>query len=207
MNLTRSLLLALALTAAPLMPSLAADGAADALALLDKTTASGYLTLQVSHHAAPSPKGKPGAVRTYQATLLFDRPDLFRYVLNPGKSNEFRAVGDGDQVRWLDLATGASGKGEAAKLAEPVALALLGTAGELGRLATVRPVGLGKDNKLSGARVVPQVYGSRVRLATAWFHQGQPVGFDFEMHDGTRTFVAVLGFQPNVQTAPKDFEL
>ena len=213
MNMIRPLLLTLALGLPFSLPADAASPSGkETLALYDQTTASGYLTVQVHRYSAPTFDSKgvrtgPKALGTHQATVLFDRPDLFRFVVNPGQKNEFRAVGDGELLRWLDLSTGVFGKEKVDRLAEPLALALLGTAGELGRMGQTRDVVLGKGSKFTGARVMPRVFGSRVAVATAWFHEGKPTGFDFEMRDGSRTFVAVLGFKPNVKTSPKDFEL
>lgn len=200
------LLLAAAIACAP-TPCFAASGT-DQLFLLDKTTASAYLEFSVSVHPAPDAKsGKPGVPEQYASTLLFDRPGQFRLVLDPGGKREFRAVGDEQVVRWLDLATGAFGKAKPGEVVDPLASLLLGTVGEFGRFAEAKDQALAKDSPLVAVRLQPRVYGSGVLTAQAWLHQGQLTGLAFDLVDGRRVFLAVSLFKHNPKTSPDDFEL
>ena len=182
--------------------------ATDQLITFDKTTYSGALSLSVDLYDAPDKYGKLGAPKRYPAQLLFARPDQFKLILRPGKSDEFRAVGSAGTVRWLDLATGFSDKEVAGKVIDPLALALLGAAGELKRFGKPTELPLGKGSKISGARFDPNTYGSGIDRAIIWFSSdGKPVGFEFELSDRRRVFVSVLSFQQNVPTKPGDFVL
>ncbi|GEM_PF-749877 len=202
-----SIALALTMTLGATFSAQAAS-ASDLLRYYDKTTYSGALDVYVDLYAAPDKNGKVGAPQRYPAKLLFERPDRFRLVLRPGAKNEFRAVSEAGIVRWLDLATGFSGKEEADKVTDPLALALLGAAGELMRFSAAKDLPVSKGTKLSGARFDPKSYGSGVESGLAWFgSDGQPVGFEFNMTDRSRVFVAVMTFAQNVQTSPDDFKL
>ncbi len=188
--------------------SVQAQSATSRLYTFDKTTYSGLLDTYVDLYAPPDKNGKVGAPQRYPAQLLFERPDRFRLVLRPGAKDEFRAVAEAGVVRWLDLATGFSGKDAADKVTDPLALALLGTAGELLRFSTPKDLVLSKGSKISGARFTPKTWGSGVTSGLAWFSSdGQPIGFEFVLHDQTRVFVSVLGFKQNVKTSPGDFQL
>jgi hypothetical protein len=210
MNIARalsSLTLGLSLSLGSVL-SAQAGIATDQLSTFDKTTYSGALTLSVDLYDAPDKYGKLGAPKRYPAQLLFARPDQFKLVLRPGAKDEFRAVGSAGTVRWLDLTTGFSDKEVAGKVLDPLALALLGTAGELSRLGKATELPLSKGSKISGARFDPKTYGSGIDKATVWFSSdGKPAGFEFELSDRRRVFIAVLGFQQNVQTKPGDFVL
>ena len=185
-----------------------AGSATDQLSYLDKTTYSGALDVYVDLYAAPDKNGKLGAPKRYPATLLFERPDRFRMVLRPGAKDEFRAVAEAGVVRWLDLYTGFSGKDDADKVTDPIALALLGSAGELLRFAASKDLVLSKGSKISGAVLTPNTWGSTVERGLAWFSSdGQPIGFEFQMEDRSKVFVSVLTFKQNVPTKPSDFEL
>ncbi len=185
-----------------------AGSATDQLVHLDKTLYSGSLDVYVSLYAAPDKNGKLGAPQQYAAKLLFERPDRFRLVLRPGAKNEFRAVADAGIVRWLDLYTGVSGKEDADKITDPLALALLGNAGELLRFTTSKDLLLSKGSKISGAKMTPKTWGAGVDGGIAWFSSdGAPIGFEFTMSDGSRVLMAVTDFQPNVKTGPGDFQL
>jgi hypothetical protein len=178
------------------------------LGTFDKTTYSGALIVSVDLYAAPDKYGKLGAPKRYPAQLLFARPDQFKLILRPGKSDEFRAVGSAGIVRWLDLATGFSDKEQADKVIDPLALALLSTAGELSRFGKATELVVGKGSKISGARFDPKTYGSGIEKATAWFSSdGKPIGFEFELSDRRRVLISVLSFQQNVPTKPGDFVL
>lgn len=211
MNRANPLCLALALSlgaAIPAAANAAPTGASEQLLLIDKTTGSGALSVIVTTYGPASPKtGKRDAGKRTNATLLFERPDRFRLVLDPGGKNERRIVGDGDVVRWLDLATGLQGKAKASDVTDPTVLALLGTVAELGTYAPPKDIALAKDSPVSGARLVPASFGAQAVSVNAWLHQGQPAGFAFGMADGGRTFVAVLAFKANVELKPSDFEL
>ncbi len=208
MKCFRPLLLAAVVACAPTLAIAAPTSGTDQLFLLDKTTASAYLEFVVSVHPAPDAKsGKRGAPEQYASSLLFDRPGQFRLVLDPGGKREFRAVGDEDLVRWLDLATGVFGKAAPGEVIDPLASLLLGTAGEFGRLTTGKDLVLAKDSPLTAVRLLPRVYGSSTLTAQAWLHQGQLTGLAFELVDGRRVFVAVTSFKHNPKTAPGDFEL
>ena len=210
MTITRtlsSLALGLSLSLAAVLPA-QAGLATDHLSTFDKTTYSGALTVSVDLYDAPDKYGTLGVPKRYPAQLLFARPDQFKLILRPGKSDEFRAVGSAGVVRWLDLATGFSDKEQAGKVIDPLALALLGTAGELNRFGKATELALSKGGKISGARFDPKTYGSGIDKATVWFSsEGKPIGFEFELSDRRRVLVSVLSFQQNVQTKPGDFIL
>lgn len=185
-----------------------AVSATDQLYTLDKATHSGALDVSVNLYAPPDKNGKVGAPQRYLAQLLFERPDRFRLVLRPGAKNEFRAVAEAGVVRWLDLATGISGKDTADKVTDPLAIALLGSAGELLRFTSAKDLVLSKGSKISGARITPKTWGSGIESGLAWFSSdGQPIGFEFVLHDQTRVFISVLSFKQNVKTSPGDFQL
>ncbi len=211
MNRANLLCLALALSlgaATPLAANAAPTGASEQLLLIDKTTGSGALEVIVTTYGAASPKtGQRDAGKRVNATLLFERPDRFKLVLDPGGKNERRITGDGETVRWFDLATGVQGKAEAGKVTDPTVLALLGTVAELGTYAPSKDIVLGKNSPVSGARLVPASFGAQAVSVNAWLHAGQPAGFAFGMADGSRVFVAVLAFKANVPLKPSDFEL
>lgn len=210
MKITRflsSLALGLSLSLGSVL-SAHAGPASDQLNYLDKTTYSGYLNVHVDLYDPPNKNGQYGAATRYPAQLLFERPDRFRLVLRPGAKNEVRIVAQAGIVRWLDLATGISGKEEANKVTDPLALALLGTAGELMRFTTSKDLVLSKGSKISGAKITPKTWGAGLDGGIAWFSsEGKPIGFEFNMSDGSRVFMAVVDFQPNVPTKPSDFEL
>ena len=210
MKLSKVLLMAmtLSLAAAPFMATAAPAGAGEQLQQLDKTTWSGALSVVVTTYGPASAKtGQRGAGKRLDATLLFERPDRFKLVLDPGGKNERRIVGDGDTVRWLDLATGLQGKAKASDVTDPTVLALLGTVAELGSYASSKDIALAKGSAVSGARLVPTSFGAQAVSVNAWLHAGQPAGFALEMADGGRVFVAVLAFKANVALKPSDFEL
>ena len=182
--------------------------ATDHLSTFDKTTYSGALTVSVDLYAAPDKYGKLSVPKRYPAQLMFARPDQFKLILRPGKSDEFRAVASAGTVRWLDLATGFSDKEQADKVIDPLALALLSTAGELSRFGKATELAVSKGSKISGARFDPKTYGSGIEKATAWFSSdGKPIGFEFELSDRRRVNISVLSFQQNVPTKPSDFML
>lgn len=190
--------------------SVHAASATQQLQVLDKTTASGQLDVVVALYDPPGKDGKYAAPKRYPAQVLFERPDRFRLVLRPGTQTEYRAVASAGIVRWLDLATGFSGKAEAGKVTDPLALALalLGSAGELLRFSSAKDLVLSKDSKISGARLQPNTWGTGVESGTAWLSSdGMPIGFEFLLTDSSRVFVSVLLFKQNVQTKPGDFEL
>jgi hypothetical protein len=185
-----------------------AGSATAQLQYLDKTTYSGSLDVYVDLYAAPDKNGKLGAPQRYPAKLLFERPDRFRMVLRPGAKDEFRAVAEAGTVRWLDLNTGLSGKDAIDKIIDPLAVALLGAAGELLRFAGSKDLVLSKDSKISGAAITPNAWGTTVERGLAWFSSdGQPIGFEFQMRDRSKVFVSVLTFKQNVKTDPGDFQL
>lgn len=185
-----------------------AGSATAQLQYLDKTSYSGYLDVSVDLYDPPKTPGQYAAPKRYPAQLLFERPDRFRLVLRPGAKNEYRAVAIGGIVRWLDRATGISGKAEARKVTDPLALALLGSAGELLRFSASKDLALPKGSKVSGARLQPNTWGTGVVQGLAWFSSdGKPIGFEFLLADGTKVFVSVLRFQQNVKTKPEDFQL
>ncbi len=210
MNLIRPIsciALALTLTLGAALSAHAAS-ATDQLNALDKSTYSGALEVSVDLYAPPDKNGKVDAPQRYPATLLFERPDRFRLVLRPGAKDEFRAVADAGIVRWLDLATGVSGKDAAEKVTEPLAIALLGAAGELFRFTTAEDLTLSKGSKISGTRITSKTWGSGIESGLAWFSSdGQPIGFEFVLSDQTKVFISVLSFKQNVKTSPGDFQL
>ena len=210
MNLPSALFLAitLSLAAVPAGVTAATPAASEQLQKIDQSTWSGQLQLVVTTYGAASPKtGRRDAGKRTQATLLFDRPDRFKLVLDPGGKNERRIAGEGDNVRWHDLATGLRGKSLAADLVDPTATALLGTVAELTTHAPAKDFPVAKGSPVLGARLTPARHGAHATAVNAWMHAGQPAGFAFEMADGGRVFVAVLAFKANVALKPADFEL
>lgn len=210
MNPIRSLsCIALALTLTLGSALSASAGSATAqLQYLDKTSYSGSLDVSVDLYDPPEKPGQYVAPKRYPAKLLFERPDRFRLVLRPGAKDEFIAVAQGGIVRWLDRATGISGKEEAGKVTDPLALALLGSAGELLRFSASKDLVLPKGSKLSGARLQPNTWGTGIEQGLAWFSSdGKLAGFEFLLADGTKVFVSVLLFQQNPQLPPDAWKL
>jgi len=199
--------LALAFGAGGLPAAHAASASAD-LATLDKTLYSGLVEASVDRYPAPDKSGKRGAPERYPAELLFERPDRLRLRLRPGAWNEFAAVAEAGSVRWQDKATGLSGKDAAEAALDPLAVWLLGTAGELARFGKTfdLPPATPKSG-VYGARLAPDTYGTGVADATAWFANGSPTGLELRFADGTSLFVSILRFQRNVKTSPDDFAL
>lgn len=184
-----------------------AQSATDRLKTLDKTTYSGRIDAVVSLYAPTGKPGIDGKPQRYPAQIVFERPDRYRLVLRPGAKDELRVVAEAGIVRWLDLATGLSGKDTTDAITDPIALALLGSAGELGRHHAMQEQPLPKDSGLTGVRLIP-VGTTRIQSGYAWLStDGAPTGFDFRMHDGTRVFIAVMRFEQNANTTPDDFRL
>ncbi len=199
--------LALTLTLASALSAHAAT-ATDQIYTFDKTTYSGSLQVSVDLYAPPDKNGKVGAPQRYPAQLLFERPDRFRLVLRPGAKDEYRAVAEAGIVRWLDKATGFSGKESADKVTDPLALALLGSAGELSRFTTSKNLVLSKGSKISGAQITSKTWGSSMQRGLVWLSSsGQPIGFEFVFSDQSKVFISVLSFKQNVKTSPGDFQL
>jgi hypothetical protein len=199
--------LALAFGAGGLPAAHAASASAD-LATLDKTLYSGLVEASVDRYPAPAKNGKRGAPERYPAELLFERPDRLRLRLRPGAWNAFVAVAEAGTVRWQDKATGLSGKDSTDAALDPLAVWLLGTAGELFRFGKAfdLPPGAPKSG-LYGARLAPDTYGTSVADAIVWFANGHPTGLDVRFTDGTSLFVSILRFDRNVKTSPGDFDL
>lgn len=188
--------------------SVHAQSATDKLQLIDQTTYSGRLQVFVDRYAPSGKDGEPTNAERYSAELLFERPDRFRLTLRPGTKTEFRAVAEAGVLHWQDLGSGFSGKESVEKVTDPLALALLGTAGELKRFASTQDIPVTKDNDLVGARIKPNPMGNGIIDGAAWFNrQGDPLGFEFHFDDGGRVFVSVMQFEQNVQTSPEDFRL
>ena len=210
MNLQRSLsciTLALTLSLGTVLSTHAAS-ATTQLQYLDKTTYSGYLDVSVDLYGPPGKDGQYAAPKRYPAQLLFERPDRFRLVLRPGAKDEYRAVAEAGIVRWLDVATGFSGKEVASKVTDPLALALLGSAGELLRFTASKDLALGKGSKISGARLRSNTWGTGVENGLVWFSSdGKLIGFEFLLADRTKMLVSVRLFKQNVATKPGDFQL
>ncbi len=210
MTLPRSLFciaIALKISLGSVLSAHAASATAQ-LQSLDKTTYSGHLDVSVDLYDPPGKDGKYAAPKRYPAQLLFERPDRFRLVLRPGAKDEYRAVAMGGIVQWRDLATGFSGKELASKVTDPLALALLGSAGELLRFTASKDLVLGKNSKIGGARLAPNTWGTGVASGTAWLSlDGKPLGFEFLLGDRTKVLISVLRFKQNVPTKPGDFQL
>ncbi len=202
-----ALLISILSTSVVIPSAQAATTAVDQLIYYDKYTASGLLEVKVDLYDPPNSKGQYGAAKTYPAQLLFARPDQFKLVLRPGAKDEFRAVGSTGTVNWVDYATGFYGKEKAEDVTDPVALALLGSAGELLRFAPAKELPVSKQSVMRGATLSPKSYGSNIRSATAWFNNDQPIGFEFLLNDKRRVFISILSFKQNVSTKPGDFQL
>ena len=198
--------LAFALGAGGLPAAHAASASAD-LATLDKTLYSGLVEASVDRYPAPAKSGKRGAPERYPAELLFERPDRLRLRLHPGAWNEFVAVAEAGTVRWHDKATGLSGKDSADTALDPLAVWLLGTAGDIFRFGKAfdLPPGTPKYG-VYGARLAPDTYGTGVADAMVWFANGNPTGLDVRFTDGASLFVSFLRFDRNVETSPGDFD-
>ncbi len=203
-------ILALAFVLGPtaVLPASAQSGV-QRLQDFDKTTHSGRIEAVVERYAPPDKSGKYGAPQRYPAQLLFERPDRFRMVVRPGQKNEYRAVAENGIVRWLDVATGFSGKAQIGTLVDPLAIALLDSAGELLRFTGARDLPQPKTSKIFGARLDPSGWGSAVETGVVWFSSsdGMPIGFQFRTSDGGKIHIAVLRFDQNVKTTPEDFQL
>jgi hypothetical protein len=184
-----------------------AQSAADALATLDKTTYSGRLDVVVSLYAPTGKPGIDGKPQRYPAQIVFERPDRYRLTLRPGAKNAFVAVAEAGIVRWIDYGTGLSGKDATDAVTDPIAVALLGSAGEMTRYYAMKDQALPKESDVVGVRLLPRGL-SQVQSGYAWLSRdGKPTGFDFRMIDGTRVFVAVMAFEQNAKTTPADFQL
>lgn len=186
----------------------AASSATTLLQSMDKTHYSAHVFARISQYAPPL-KGKTehALVSVDSVELLLERPDRFRFVLRPGQKNELTFVAQAGIARWRDKASGTTGKATTDQVVDPLALIALGTAGELKRYSSLGELNPGKSSPLRGARLDPRVFGSDVERATAWFGNDQPVGYGFEMSDGSRIYLAIASYKPNVQTKPGDFEL
>lgn len=198
--------LAFAFGAGGLPAAHAASASAD-LATLDKTLYSGLVEASVDRYPAPAKSGKRGVPERYPAELLFERPDRLRLRLHPGAWNEFIAVTEAGTVRWQDKATGLSGKDSTDAALDPLAVWLLGTAGDIFRFGKAfdLPPGTAKYG-VYGARLAPDTYGTGVADAVVWFANGNPTGLDVRFTDGTSLFVSFLRFDRNVETSPGDFD-
>ena len=184
-----------------------AQSAASTLSTLDKTTYSGRLDVVVSLYAPTGKPGIDGKPQQYPAQIVFERPDRYRLALRPGAKDEFRAVAEAGIVRWIDYATGFSGKDATAALTDPIALALLGSAGELTRYYGLKEQPVGKESDQFGVRLIPNS-PTNVQTGYAWLSRdGRPTGFDFRLTDGTRVFVAVMRYEQNAKTSAADFQL
>lgn len=196
-------------TGLPVSLPATAQSATQQLQSYDKTTYSGRLDAVVEYYAPPDASGKYAAPQRYPAQLLFERPDRFRMVVRPGQKGEYRAVAEAGVLRWLYPVTGVSGKASIASLVDPLAIALLGSAGELARFAPAKDLPPPRATKVFGARLQPRGWASGVDSGVAWFSSvdGKPVGFQFRMANGAKVHVSVLRFEQNVQTTPGDFVL
>ena len=140
--------------------------------------------------------------------MVFERPDRFRISIRPGEKNEYRAVAEAGIVRWLDFATGWSGKAEVDDVTDPLALALLGTAGELQQHAEIKDLPQTKGSALIGARVSPRVLVGELSDGLVWIgDDGQPIGFEFRFADGGKVFVSVLRLVRNLKLSADEFAL
>lgn len=189
------------------LPAAHAASASADLATLDQTLYSGLVEASVDRYPAPAKSGKRGAPERYPAELLFERPDRLRLRLRPGAWNAFVAVAEAGTVRWQDKATGLSGKDSTDTALDPLAVWLLGTAGELFRFGKAfdLPPGTPKSG-MYGARLAPDTWGTGVADAIVWFANGNPTGLDVRFADGTSLFVSFLRFDRNVETSPGDFD-
>jgi hypothetical protein len=184
----------------------AAGNATDRLKYYDGATATASFDGHVQLYAAPV-KGVYGTPQRYRAQLLIARPDRFRLVLRPGANNEYRAVGSAGVVQWRDLATGLTGQGKATDYIDPAALDVLGTVGELNRLAPAKELPALQQGSVRGATLSPRSYGNNVLRAIAWFRNDQPYLYEFEFRDGRKLFFSVSSFKHNPPTKPSDFQL
>ena len=203
----KSFLFALLFAAACVSLPAHAQSAAGALSTLDKTTYSGRLDVVVSLYAPTGKPGIDGKPQQYPAQILFERPDRYRLTLRPGEKDAFVAVAEAGIVRWIDYGTGLSGKDATDAVTDPIAVALLGSAGEMTRYYAMKDQALPKESDVVGVRLLPRG-PSQVQSGDVWLSRdGKPTGFDFRLTDGTRVFVAVMAFEQNAKTTPADFQL
>jgi len=206
--LTRAAAVLATTLACAFAPSTYAGSAGDALALLDKTTLNGRIDAVVDVYAPPEKNGQSGKHERYPAQVAFERPDRFRISIRPGQKNEYRAVAEAGIVRWLDFATGWSGKAEVDRVTDPLALALLGTAGELQQHAEIKDLPQAKGSTLVGARLSPRVLIGELSDGLVWIgDDGQPIGFEFRFADGGKVFVSVLRLERNIPLSKDEFAL
>jgi len=201
------IVLAMLCALAPVAPTLAAS-ASESLALLDKTTLNGRLEVIVELYAPPGKDGTADDPERYPAELVFERPDRFSLTIRRGEKKEYRAVAEAGVVRWLDVATGATGKADVAQLIDPLVLALLGTAGELATYASAKDLALPKNSPMRGALLAPHTQAGELATCTVWVGEtGEPIGYDFQFFDGRRVFVSVLRQERNIVLSGKEFSL
>jgi len=191
-----------------LAPQAQALSAAQALKTMDATLATGYFDLEVRLYGPPDKNGKPSSEAIYPAQLLFARPDRFRLVLRPGAKDEYRIVAQAGVVQWLDLSTGLSGKDAVEKQVDPLALALLGAAGELTRHADLKDRPSSKQDTFFSADLRSRTWGSAMQTGRVWYDgAGRPVTFEFLPDDGSRMRLVVTRYVANPKTSSKDFQL
>lgn len=185
-----------------------AQSATQQMHAFDQTTYRGRAQVFVDLFPPADKGGKDASPERYPAELLFERPDRFRLTVRPGTKTEFRAVAEAGVLRWLDLGTGFHGKEMVDKVTDPFALALLGTAGELKSFSALEDLPVEKDSPVLGARIRPQTWGGSISDGAAWFSRdGEPLGFEFQLHDGSRVFVSIMQFEQNPQLSAEDFRL
>ncbi len=110
----------------------------------------------------------------YRAELGFKRPGDYALLLYDMKGNK------------LDPGKLALG---------PVAEALLGDIGGLDRYFRLGDVARPKGHPLDAVRLDARVFGAEVSRANVWLFEGKLTGIELLLHDGTRVFLSVLGYE------------
>ncbi len=201
-------MLVAALLAVVQSPAAFAASATDTLLTLDSTTWNGRITAVVERYAAPGKDGGTAPPERLPAQVVFERPDRYRVSLHPGTQDEYRAVAEAGVVRWQDAGSGLSGKTPVEQVTDPLALALLGTAGELKAYAALKDQPGVKGAPVSGARLLPRSGHGGMTSGDVWLSsEGEPIGFEFRFVDGGKVIVSIVRFERNIALDKDDFTL
>lgn len=160
----------IALLALATLPGVAAAQAAKDLASMEKELVAGHVEFLVHRY----PAGKDESPVQYRAELAFKRPGDYALLLYDMKGNK------------LDPGKLPLG---------PVAEAMLGDIGGLDRYFRLGDIARPKGYPLDAVRLDARVFGAEVSRANAWLFEGKLTGIELLLHDGTRVFLSVLGYE------------